>query len=173
MDSPEYRTVRVVIDDDAIKRLDVWDVIDPAWWTADFWHGMDAYRDSVRAFSDHQQLMLSLLVYLSDVKNGGHELYLSAVFSNLYADALRGFLMLDLPACADVLKASIRKLGAQFPTLATERETQIAKQAISFDDCDNDFFRLVNDLKVEDKICLLYTSPSPRDLSTSRMPSSA
>ena len=26
---------------------------------------------------------------------------------------------------------------------------------------------------LEDKICLLYTSPSPRDLSTSRMPSSA
>ena len=25
----------------------------------------------------------------------------------------------------------------------------------------------------EDSICLLYTSPSPRDLSTSRMPSSA
>ena len=25
----------------------------------------------------------------------------------------------------------------------------------------------------EDHICLLYTSPSPRDLSTSRMPSSA
>ena len=27
--------------------------------------------------------------------------------------------------------------------------------------------------KFKDKICLLYTSPSPRDLSTSRMPSSA
>ena len=27
--------------------------------------------------------------------------------------------------------------------------------------------------KVENRICLLYTSPSPRDLSTSRMPSSA
>ena len=25
----------------------------------------------------------------------------------------------------------------------------------------------------QDKLCLLYTSPSPRDLSTSRMPSSA
>ena len=25
----------------------------------------------------------------------------------------------------------------------------------------------------EDRVCLLYTSPSPRDLSTSRMPSSA
>ena len=28
-------------------------------------------------------------------------------------------------------------------------------------------------LRIENKTCLLYTSPSPRDLSTSRMPSSA
>ena len=28
-------------------------------------------------------------------------------------------------------------------------------------------------LDKQDRICLLYTSPSPRDLSTSRMPSSA
>ena len=27
--------------------------------------------------------------------------------------------------------------------------------------------------KIQFKVCLLYTSPSPRDLSTSRMPSSA
>ena len=27
--------------------------------------------------------------------------------------------------------------------------------------------------KINDRACLLYTSPSPRDLSTSRMPSSA
>ena len=34
--------------------------------------------------------------------------------------------------------------------------------------------RVVPDKEVTDKsICLLYTSPSPRDLSTSRMPSSA
>ena len=32
----------------------------------------------------------------------------------------------------------------------------------------------MNSLSFEDRIgCLLYTSPSPRDLSTSRMPSSA
>ena len=28
-------------------------------------------------------------------------------------------------------------------------------------------------IPVYDQVCLLYTSPSPRDLSTSRMPSSA
>ena len=33
---------------------------------------------------------------------------------------------------------------------------------------------IINDYKIDGMItCLLYTSPSPRDLSTSRMPSSA
>ena len=32
---------------------------------------------------------------------------------------------------------------------------------------------LIKIIKDQVKICLLYTSPSPRDLSTSRMPSSA
>ena len=31
----------------------------------------------------------------------------------------------------------------------------------------------INDLQAQSVVCLLYTSPSPRDLSTSRMPSSA
>ena len=33
--------------------------------------------------------------------------------------------------------------------------------------------RIIKKNSVEDNYCLLYTSPSPRDLSTSRMPSSA
>ena len=33
--------------------------------------------------------------------------------------------------------------------------------------------RLNHFVEIKDNICLLYTSPSPRDLSTSRMPSSA
>ena len=36
----------------------------------------------------------------------------------------------------------------------------------------NDFSEMMKEVK-KDKDCLLYTSPSPRDLSTSRMPSSA
>ena len=34
-------------------------------------------------------------------------------------------------------------------------------------------FQCINPAKGQDGGCLLYTSPSPRDLSTSRMPSSA
>ena len=34
-------------------------------------------------------------------------------------------------------------------------------------------FDNLNEIVEENRTCLLYTSPSPRDLSTSRMPSSA
>ena len=36
-----------------------------------------------------------------------------------------------------------------------------------------DIFTVVLDAEPTSDVCLLYTSPSPRDLSTSRMPSSA
>ena len=44
------------------------------------------------------------------------------------------------------------------------------------DEAKNDFMEVVEFLKRPERftsVCLLYTSPSPRDLSTSRMPSSA
>ena len=37
----------------------------------------------------------------------------------------------------------------------------------------NDFVKAVDYLREDGLSCLLYTSPSPRDVSTSRMPSSA
>ena len=43
------------------------------------------------------------------------------------------------------------------------------KKLIESRNADIDFQQILN----LDKDCLLYTSPSPRDLSTSRMPSSA
>ena len=49
-------------------------------------------------------------------------------------------------------------------------------QALNIQNCAvvqvNASWNHANRVKVE-KLCLLYTSPSPRDLSTSRMPSSA
>ena len=50
-------------------------------------------------------------------------------------------------------------------------ESSIKKVLRYYPDEDVPFEQAIVDL--EDYLCLLYTSPSPRDLSTSRMPSSA
>ena len=51
---------------------------------------------------------------------------------------------------------------------------QKAKETLSNDVINSDFLDFRNAKEVsQGSICLLYTSPSPRDLSTSRMPSSA
>ena len=57
-----------------------------------------------------------------------------------------------------------------FETLKTHRKLQ----GPWYDKFPFDFFaQILNPKKIQDSYCLLYTSPSPRDLSTSRMPSSA
>ena len=50
-------------------------------------------------------------------------------------------------------------------------DSVIAKKSISFDSLIPSIS--LNELIAEDKSCLLYTSPSPRDRTRSRMPSSA
>ena len=51
---------------------------------------------------------------------------------------------------------------SQYEANALRDFVSLAKEIVSFEDQINDILT-----------CLLYTSPSPRDLSTSRMPSSA
>ena len=68
------------------------------------------------------------------------------------SDGLRVYAIGDVHGCIDELKALLRKINAYEKANRT------------------DALKLVF---LGDYVCLLYTSPSPRDLSTSRMPSSA
>ena len=78
----------------------------------------------------------------------------------------------------ETLQALLLRNGAMVPRLATQAVVQIA-EALDYAHLKGVVHR---DLKPSNvmvlpdgmlKVCLLYTSPSPRDLSTSRMPSSA
>ena len=55
----------------------------------------------------------------------------------------------------------------------TQSKIDILKKLKNLDFIFKPVFMAIGDIFEEDQACLLYTSPSPRDLSTSRMPSSA
>ena len=72
------------------------------------------------------------------------------------------------PAVEDVSTLAVPSPGVQFPS--RRRVWALDDQQLgSLVRAHNDLVKLL----VEVDGCLLYTSPSPRDLSTSRMPSSA
>ena len=60
-------------------------------------------------------------------------------------------------------------------TKRTARKLDVEPEVLEFDVTNADHVGEVRDALQEKwgRVCLLYTSPSPRDLSTSRMPSSA
>ena len=55
----------------------------------------------------------------------------------------------------------------------TKKDEQISTYTKIDFDGPNGFLDQINKSLADDKSCLLYTSPSPRDLARSRMPSSA
>ena len=72
---------------------------------------------------------------------------------------------------------AVRHLS-QFPTLALDIETtgvnvHIDRAAVVSIAGPDHVAAVLHYPRAEDKICLLYTSPSPRDRTRSRMPSSA
>ena len=77
------------------------------------------------------------------------------------------------PAFAEATEAEAEETtdGAEN---AADSELEDGVYGVEFD-TDSSMFHVneANDEKGELTVCLLYTSPSPRDLSTSRMPSSA
>ena len=61
-------------------------------------------------------------------------------------------------------------ISKHFPGATVEEWEHEKKESLNFNITENEKSFV---LRVMHECCLLYTSPSPRDLSTSRMPSSA
>ena len=85
-----------------------------------------------------------------NAKDGG-SLFEVAVFARIEDDSVSGFKNGDM-----LIRGNVEANPA----------------ILSFDDCTKEGASLLAETTMGE-VCLLYTSPSPRDLSTSRMPSSA
>ena len=73
--------------------------------------------------------------------------------------------------CCDLIKTHLS--GGNDTTITKQLSTLIENNAIDISVLSGCCDSTTDAINVVKNICLLYTSPSPRDLSTSRMPSSA
>ena len=113
---------------------------------------------------------------VSDVDDTNIESAVVSISSNFDTDDVLNFTdQSGITGSYDSVNGTLTLTGS-----ASLVEYQTALQSISYENTSDDPSDLtrtvtiqVNDGDVDSNVCLLYTSPSPRDLSTSRMPSSA
>ena len=94
------------------------------------------------------------------------------ISSSLEVDlSVNGFMMFAIGSSVGAMFALLVYVITLFsvPMLVVREVDFVTAMIASFQAVQNNFFNLM----IWALICLLYTSPSPRDLSTSRMPSSA
>ena len=75
-----------------------------------------------------------------------------------------------------VVEGNLKEENQSFSEAGIQTHTESLKHSLSYftDQLNIDVVNPSSDENISENIdCLLYTSPSPRDLSTSRMPSSA
>lgn len=142
----------VVVDDAVIDKGDVYEVIDPVWWTANIYDGMDAYETSLSSFSKPQRLVLAVIWYRSEVNNGGHDQFFYNSTGIVWRDALEAFQTIGLDQFARVLSASADRFSRPPSLDREERNEQMEADAPEFDDLDSGFYTLEESVNMDAKL---------------------
>jgi len=132
----------VVVDDAVIDKGDVFAVIDPVWWTANIYDGVEAYEESLSPFSKAQRLVHAVTWYRSEVNNGGHDQFYYNSTGIVWRDALEAFRTIGLDQFARVLSASADRFSKPPSLDREERNEQMEAEEPAFDDLDSKFYDL-------------------------------
>ena len=120
----------------------------------------------VQAVNDHLVQCLRDSVFVLNQTQVVHWGLLGSKFYQIHL--LTGDIQTEMAEGIDNVAEHIRSVNVMTPTSVSDLLTSRIKDIDISDPFDQD--KLILDISTA---CLLYTSPSPRDLSTSRMPSSA
>ncbi|MEM7428185.1 MAG: DUF4375 domain-containing protein [Pseudomonadota bacterium] len=138
--------VHIVVDDALIDDLDVLAVIDPVWWTANIYDGPAKYTESLARFSVAQRLVNAVVWYHSEVNNGGHEQFFGNSTGIVWVDALEGFETFGPVGAGDILREAIERLGGSPSLDRGERNDQMDRLGVEFDDLDDRYYDLGDEI---------------------------
>lgn len=137
-----WENKRLVVDDALIDKDDVHSVVDPVWWTANIYDGVEAYERSLSSFSKPQRLVFAIVWYRSEVNNGGHDQFYYNSTGIVWRDALEAFQALGLDSFAEILNESASRFTSP-PSLDRDtRNNQLDADEPQFDDLDSRFYSL-------------------------------
>lgn|GEM_PF-777529 len=141
---------------------DVMELIEPVWWTANIYDGLEAYEQSLTTFSRAQRLINAIEWYRSEVNNGGHAQFYGNSTGIVWRDALAGFEMLGLSDLAENLRESADLLGGAPPLDRRERTALLERLNPDFGEITGRFWELEDRANV-DAVILDYARAHPEE----------
>lgn len=140
--SVEEVTIHVTINDVIIEAGDAYDVIDPAWWTADIYGSWRDYEDSLQDFSQEQRYLIAVIWHEAEVFNGGHDQFYWNSTGIVWQDALAGYKAIGLEEAAMILEESASLMGGDPSVNRLERQAQLDRLEPDFAALDRRFYAL-------------------------------
>ncbi len=132
----------VKIGDNEIDNGDLSEIISPVWRIGNTHAGEEEYSKSLSIFTPEQRLIFAVMLYLTEIDNGGHDQFYSNSTGIVWKDALAGIRELGIPEATDIIQESINRMGGN-PSLDRDvREMQLNEYKPNFDDLDFRFYKL-------------------------------
>ncbi len=147
----------IVIDDRVIAECaDVMEIVDPMWWTINFYSDPETFAASGEIFTSEQRYLHAMIWYMSEVHNGGHSQFYSNSTGMVWQTALAGFEHFGLPQFQAILQESVSRFGESPPSLdrdAREDALDLIEDAgVHFDDLDKRLWEMAKNEAVLDRI---------------------
>jgi hypothetical protein len=136
----EWPLVRVVVDDDVIAGNDLSAIIEPVWWTANFYESYADYEESLKSFSWPQRLVWAVMWHNAEVCNGGHDQFFANSTGMVWPEALEGYEAVGCSELATILGEAVARFNSPPSRERDAREEQLGADEIDFDDLDGRYF---------------------------------
>jgi hypothetical protein len=138
------------------------DVIEPVWFLSDIYNGPFVYERTLEQFSQPQLLVRAMLLYLSEVNNGGHKQFFFNSSGIVWRDARDCFETIGVPRGAHILSIAADRMGGDPSLERDERQEQLAAHNPDFKDLDEALYALNKRTNLNHEL-MLYISGRPAD----------
>jgi hypothetical protein len=147
-----YVVEHVIIDDNVIDKDDASDIIKHLDISFNFYEGEIIYEENKKRFSKHQVYVFTILWYIHEVNNGGHDQFYFNSTGIVWEDALNGFGEIGLLDICEIIKESANRLGGYPSKDREERWEQMDVCNANFDDLDDRFYKIEKKIDIDEEL---------------------
>ena len=117
----ENKKYKQITLDDVKNFKDIWDILEPIYWTIDIYNSYEKYLQSAELFTLEQRYLNAINWYFIEVNNGGHFQFLDNLTGIVWEDTLKGFRLFGMMELADNFQKVVDLFGGSIPFDNEER----------------------------------------------------